>query len=218
RVPRKKMSWHRLRSCVLRCAGILVPDKIVLARRFQRVFGRPLDLKNPQTFNEKLFWLMLYYRSPLLTRLADKYEVRTYVAERVGPSILNELYGVWDRVGDIDFTTLPEAFVLKVNWGSGMNIFCPKKSELNVHDTKASLASWMSRSYYGAYREWCYKNIKPRIICERLLADPIWGTPPEYKFFCFGGEPRFVEVILARFTRYRRDFFDLEWHLLPFNY
>jgi hypothetical protein len=195
----------------------LVPDRIALARRFQRTFGRPLNLKNPQTFNEKLFWLMLYYRSPLVTRLADKYEVRTYVAELVGSKILNELYGVWERVADIDFAMLPEAFVLKVTWGSGMNILCPKKSELNVRDTKEALALWMSRNYYWSWREWCYKNIKPRIICERFLSDSLWGTPPDYKFFCFGGEPRCVQVDTTRFTQHGRDFFDLDWQLLPFN-
>ena len=195
-----------------------VPDRIVLARRFERTFGRPLNLKDPQTFNEKLFWLMLYYRTPVVTRLADKYEVRSYVAERVEPGILNELYGVWDRVADIDFERLPDAFVLKVTWGSGMNIFCRKKSELSVHDTKEQLNSWMKRNYYWDYREWCYKKIKPRIICERLFADSIRGTPPDYKFFCFGGEPRFVQIDVDRFTQHGRDFFDLDWQPLPFTY
>jgi hypothetical protein len=86
RVPHNIMSRliDGLRSRFPDSLADLVPDRIALARRFQRTFGRPLNLKNPQTFNEKLFWLMLYYRSPLVTRLADNYEVRTYVAERVG--------------------------------------------------------------------------------------------------------------------------------------
>ena len=94
-----------------------MPDRLVLARRYKQTFGRPLNLRNPKTFNEKLYWLMLYYRPPLVTTVADKYAVRSYVAERVRPAILNELYGVWDRVSAIDFDTLPDAFVLKVNWG-----------------------------------------------------------------------------------------------------
>jgi hypothetical protein len=119
---------------------------------------------------------------------------------------------------DIDFAMLPEAFVLRVTWGSDMNILCPNKSELDVRDTRGKLASWMMRNHYWAMREWCYKNIKPRIICERFLIDRVWHTPPDYKFFCFGGEPRFVEVVIARFTQYSRDFVDLDWRLLPFNY
>ncbi len=204
---------------VRRSLSDCVPDRMALARRFRRTFGRPLNLKNPKTFNEKLFWLMLYYRTPLITRLADKYEVRQYVAERAEPRILNDLFAVWDRVDDIDFKTLPEAFVLKVTWGSGMNIFCPKISELNVETTKQRLLFWMNRnSTYWDTRAWSYKDLKPRIICERLLIDSTWGTPPDYKFFCFGGEPRFVQVDTDRFTRHGRDLFDLDWQPLPFIY
>jgi hypothetical protein len=209
----KKWTWyaHRfLSDCV--------PDRIALRRRFKHTFGRSLPLKDPQTFNEKLFWLMLYYRTPLVTRLADKYEVRSHVAERVGPEILNKLYGVWDRVADIDFETLPDVFVLKVNWSSGTNVFCRKKAEFDVTKAKARLADSMSRSHYWYAREWCYKNIKPRIICERLLTDAVGSSPPEYKFFCFGGEPRFVRVHTDRFGQHGRDLFELDWQVPPFTY
>ncbi len=134
-----------------------------------------------------------------------------------GPRILNELYGVWDRVSDIDFEKLPDAFVLKVNWGWEMNVLCRKKSELDVHKTKAQLASWMRRSHYWNTREWCYKNIKPRIICERLLTDQRWGTPSDYKFFCFDGEPRFVRVHTDRLGQQGRGLFDLDWQAPPFT-
>jgi hypothetical protein len=215
------LKW-RANALGRRAARVLsdcLPDRIVLARRFRRTFGRPLNLKSPTTFNEKLFWLMLYYRTPLVTRLADKYAVRQYVAERVGPGILNDLYAVWERVDDIDFTTLPEAFVLKVTWGANMNIFCRKISGLNVETTKEQLRAWMSRnSTYWDFREWSYKNIKPRIICERLLVDRTWGAPPDYKFYCFAGEPRFVQVGTGRFTtQLSVDGFGLDWQPLPFT-
>jgi hypothetical protein len=196
--------FKRLTSSSWQFLSDRVPDRIMLARRFKREFGRAPNLKNPRTFNEKLLWLMLYYRTPRATRLADKYEVRGYVAERVGPARLNELYGVWDRVSDIDFDTLPDAFVLKVNWGWGANVFCRRRSELDVPKTKEQLAAWMRRSHYWSAREWCYKNIEPRIVCERLLTDDRWGIPPDYKFFCFGGEPRFVKVHTDRFGQHGR--------------
>lgn len=151
----------------------------MLTRRFERTFGRRLDLRNPQTFNEKLYWLMLYYRPPLMSRLADKYAVRPYVAERVGPHILNELYGAWDRVADIDFARLPDTFVLKVNWGWRMNLFCPGKATFDVAAARRQLAAWMLRSHYWNHREWTYKDIKPRIVCERLLTDPVWASPTD---------------------------------------
>jgi hypothetical protein len=207
------MAWRSRRLLADR-----IPDRIALARRYQRVFGKPLDLKNPRTFNEKLFWLMLYYRTPEVARLADKYEARSYVAERVGSGLLNELYGVWDRTDDIDFEKLPDAFVLKVNWGWGANIFCRNRSELDVPQTRERLSSWMRRSHYWAAREWCYKNIKPRITCERFRTDGTWSSPTDYKFFCFGGEPRFVWVHTDRFAQHGRALFDLNWQATPFTY
>src|SRR5712692_6983991 len=102
---RDSVGWfvRGLRRRSRRILSDLLPDRIALARRFKRVFGYPLNLKDPRTFNEKLFWLILYYRTPLVTRLADKYEVRGYVTERIGAERLNDLYGVWDRVSEIDF-------------------------------------------------------------------------------------------------------------------
>jgi hypothetical protein len=196
----------------------LIPDRIALTKRFERRFGYPLNLKNPQTFGEKLFWLMLYHRTPQITRIADKFEVRNYVTERVGPSILNELYGAWNSVDEIDFDVLPDAFTLKVTSGSGRNIFVTNKSELDTIKIKRQLTSWMNDNYYWHYREWCYKNIKPKIICERLLTNDISRAPLDYKFFCFGGEPSFVVVNVDRFRRHAIDFFDLNWQRLPFTY
>jgi hypothetical protein len=208
-------------SCSARLRCFLtdrLPDRLALARRFEQIFGRRLNLRAPRTFNEKLLWLILYYRTPLVTRLADKYEVRSYVAEHVGQGILNDVYGVWDSVGDIDFGKLPNAFALKVTWGWGMNVLCLKKAELDVDRTKEQLTSWMRRSHYWSFREWSYKDIQPRIMCERLLIDGTWGVPPDYKLFCFGGEPRFVQVDTDRFARHGRDLFDLDWRRLPFTY
>ncbi len=194
-----------------------VPDRVVLACRYRQAFGRPLNLRNPQTFNEKLYWLMLYYRPPLATTVADKYAVRSYVAERVGPAILNELYGVWDRAADIDFDALPDAFVLKVNWGWRMNILCPRKADLDVPGARAQLTEWMRRSYYWTSREWSYKRIKPRILCERLLIDSTLITPTEYGFHCFAGEPRFIRASRDRATQLTTDTFDLTWQSTPFS-
>ncbi len=194
-----------------------VPDRIFQARRFKRIFDRRLDLRDPRTFNEKLHWLMLYYRPPLMSQLADKFAVRPYVAERVGPHILNELYGVWDRVADLDFARLPNTFALKVNWGWRMNLFCPDKAAFDMESARRQLAVWMRRSHYWHNREWVYKDITPRIVCERLLTDPVWSSPTEYAFHCFDGEPRFLRVHAGRASgKLSSDIFDLQWQKPPF--
>ena len=195
-----------------------IPDRFVQASHFKRTFGRELNLAAPKTFNEKIQWLMLYHRIPEVTRLADKYEVRSYVAQQVGNWLLNDLFGVWDDPFAVAFDQLPESFVLKVTSGSGKNIFCRDKSRLDVEKTRRQLARWMKRSEYWRAREWCYKNIEPRIICERLLTDEGGAIPSDFKFFCFDGEPLFVQLDTDRFTNHRRDLFDLDWKPLPFSF
>lgn len=204
----------RVSEAVWRC----VPDRVVYARTFKRTFGRPLDLRQPRTFNEKLFWLMLYYRLPILTRLADKYGVRSYVAERIGEKYLNELYGVWEDPATIPFDRLPDTFVLKVTGGWEMTLFCRDRSRFDAEGARRQLATWMRRPHYFLAREWAYKDIRPRVIAERLLVDPRWGVPPDYKVFCFNGEPRFIQVDTDRFSGHRRDCFDLSWQLAPFTF
>jgi teichuronopeptide biosynthesis TupA-like protein len=214
------ISSIRSRSHLLRqWAHDCLPDRWVHTSQFRRKFGRRLNLAAPQTFNEKLHWLMLYYRVPEMTQIADKYAVRTFVTARVGGWILNELYGVWDDPEAMAEAVdrLPHSFVLKVTSGSGQNILCGDKSTLDIETTKRRLAQWMRRSEYWVSREWAYKNIKPRIICERLLTDEAGHIPPDYKFFCFDGEPRIIQVDTDRFTDHRRDLFDLDWKPLPFS-
>jgi hypothetical protein len=194
-----------------------LPDSYVQRSQFKKRFGRRLNLSSPQTLNEKIHWLMRCYRHPIMTSLADKYAVHDYVARKIGPDFLNELYGVWDDPTRIPFETLPESFVLKVTWGSGQNILCRDKSKLDVPTTQARLAKWMKRSEYWVVREWAYKNITPRVICERYLSDEAGSVPTDYKFFCFNGEPRFVQVVTGRYANHHRHMFDLAWMPLPFN-
>ena len=198
-----------------RVLDYFAPDAWVQSRNFRRVFGRDLNLDAPETFNEKLHWLMLKYRPSVVSDLACKYTARGYVARRVGAEVLNELYGVWDDPRAIPFPALPNEFVLKVTWSSGQNVFCRDKSQLDIDGTRRQLAKWMRRSGYWDGREWAYKKIKPRIIAERLLADGDGDVPVDYKFFCFGGKPTIIQVDTQRFTDHRRDLFDPEWQPLP---
>jgi TupA-like ATPgrasp len=82
---------------------------------------------------------MLYYRIPEVTRLADKYEVRSYVAQQVGDWLLNDLYGTWDDASALVVDRLPESFVLKVTSGSTQSIFCRDKSLLDVERIRRQL-------------------------------------------------------------------------------
>jgi hypothetical protein len=194
-----------------------LPDHYIQSTEFKRVFGRRLDWNCPKTFNEKIHWLMRFYRWPIMTQLADKYAVRQYIANTIGPQHLKKLYGTWEDPLLIDFAPLPPSFVLKVTWGSGQNIICRDKSTLDIDQTRTQLRQWMNRGMYWLYREWAYKDISPRIICEEFLEDEAGNIPADYKFFCFNGEPEFIQVVTNRFSNHRRHIFDLTWKALPFN-
>ena len=193
-------------------------DRTIWERQFQQAFGRPIDWNQPTTFNEKLHWIMRYHRDTIQTQCADKYAVRQFVTDRGLERILNPLYGVWERPEDIRFETLPGTWAMKVNHGSGQNMFrLDTALPPNTERIRRQLAVWMKRSEYWRSREWAYKNIPPRIICEALLSDENGQAPRDYKFFCFGGTPRFVQVDSDRFSDHRRDFFDLDWKPVPFG-
>ena len=170
-----------------------------LEEQFKNTVAYPLNLDNPQTFNEKLQWLKLYYHrnpNPLLTQCADKVGVREYVKEKIGEEYLIPCLGVWDNPDDIDFDRLPNQFVLKVNWGSGQNIIVKDKSKLDIDATKNQLAQWMKpeQNHYFHFFEPCYKNIQPKIIAEKYI-EQMDGYLVDYKIHCFHGEAVLAQII-----------------------
>jgi len=193
----------------------LVPSKLYIRLQFHNFMGKSLNLKNPVTYNEKLQWLKLYDRRPEYTKLVDKYEVRSYIAEQIGEQYLIPLLGVYDSFDEIDFDALPSEFVLKPTHTSGDFYLCKNKSEFKPFELKKEVSAWLKRNYYLEHREWPYKNVKPRIICEKYMVDESGVELKDYKFFCFHGEPKFLYVISSRRNDKRMDFFDLSFDQLP---
>ena len=194
----------------------LLPDIVKIRRQFRRELGAKIDLRHPVGFNEKIQWYKLYWRDPLMTICADKVKVRDYVAERIGPQILNELYGVYADPAEIDFDKLPSQFVFKANHSSGQNIFCPNLQTFDRQQAIKQLTKYLQFNHYKSGREWAYKHIPRRIICEKYLEQN--GSPPiDYKFFCFHGQPAFIQVDCDRFADHQRTLYDLDWKVLPFR-
>ena len=192
-----------------------------IKQEFKKYLGYDLNLENPKTFNEKIQWLKLYYNDPLMTKCADKYLVREYIREKIGEEYLIPLLGVWDKPEDIDFDSLPNQFVLKVNWGSGQNIIVKDKSKLNINGTINKLKEWIfptSNYYYYSY-EWQYKYIKPKIICEKYLEDNKTDNLIVYGVYCFNGEPHYIHTITdAHTNRDRLNMYDTNWNKLDLVY
>ena len=195
--------------------GSLWLDKIYLKILFKHRMGKSLNLENPKTYNEKIQWLKLYDRNPEYTLLADKYEVRNYVANTIGEEYIIPLLGVWDRFEDIDFNTLPNEFVLKCTHDSGSVIICKDKNTFDVKEAEKKIKGCLKRNYFRNTREWAYKNIKPRIIAEEYMADESGAELKDYKFLCYHGQPKTVDIISNRESDPRSDIFDINFKKLP---
>lgn len=193
-------------------------DEIFLKRKYKAYVGRELNLDNPQTFNEKLQWLKLYDRKPEYTMMVDKYAVRNYIADTIGEEYLIPLLGVWEDPDEIDFDKLPDKFVLKCNHNSGLGMYiCKNKSEMNIKEVKNNLKRGLQQDYYLSEREWPYKNVPRKIICEKYMQNNNDECLTDYKFFCFNGEPRLVLICKGDASKGERtnDFYDINFKHLP---
>ena len=190
-------------------------DETFLKKLFKLRMNKELNLDNPLTFCEKLQWLKLYNRKPEYTQMVDKYEAKKYVANIIGGEYIIPTIGVWDRVEDIDWKELPNQFVLKCTHDSGGLVICKDKSTLDIKKAVKKLKKSMKRDYFYDNREWPYKNVKHRIIAEQYLEDEGHSDLPDYKFFCFNGEPKCCQVIRDRRSIETIDFYDMEWKHMP---
>lgn len=185
-------------------------------RIFRKRMGRELNLRNPQSYSDKLQWLKLYDHNPLYTMLVDKYEVKKYVANKIGEQYVIPTLGIWDRVEDININSLPNQFVLKCTHDSGGLVICKDKSKFKFVKSLKRLRKSLNRNFYYMGFEWPYKNVKPRIIAEQYMEDLKTKELRDYKFFCFDGVVKFLFIATDRQNREEPyfDFFDADFNYL----
>lgn len=153
---------------------------------------------NCRDFNDRIQWLKLFDQDPEIIRCSDKVTVRDYVSERVGPQYLTKLYQVHKRFDDIDFDSLPCAFVIKANHDSGTVILVKDKAQLDKSAAREQIDSALSRPYGWENGEWAYYYVKPRVLIEEYLNPESSNAPPDYKFYCVNGSIRFCHYIYDR--------------------
>jgi hypothetical protein len=189
--------------------------KYLLEIQFKCMVGYNLNLDNPKTYNEKIQWLKFNYHNPLLTKCADKVKAREYIKETIGEQYLVPCLGVYNTPDEIDFDKLPNQFVLKVNWGCKQNIIVKDKSKLSVNDAKMKLKNWLKpeSNHYYYFFEWQYKDIKPKIICEKYIVSDKYLK--DYKFHCCNGKFKRLLIIGAINEKKRFcNFYDKNLNLL----
>ena len=138
---------------------------------------------------------------------------------------LPKLYGIYKSVDEIDFSKLPQSFVLKTNHDCG-GVVLVKDKESFLKDSKSfsesmdKLTQHLNTNFYTMYREWHYKDIEPRIFAEEMLletnANGEAKVPSDYKIHCFG-KTQYIQVDTDRFVEHTRSVFDENWNLMPFS-
>lgn len=190
-------------------------DKKFLELKYEMCFGKKLNLEKPTTYNEKLQWLKLNYRKDILTRMVDKVSSKVFVSEKIGPEYIIPTRGVWSEVEDIDWDNLPNSFVLKTNHDSGGIVICKDKRSFNIQNAKLKLQYAIEHDNYSITREWPYKNVEKKILCEDYMEDES-GQLKDYKFFCFNGEPKLMFIASDRENKTEETKFD--YYDMDFNY
>lgn len=173
------------------------------------------DIENPKQFAEKIQYIKLYQRTDLRKKVADRIQVRSYVANKIGEEHLIPLIGNYQELTEEIWTSLPSLFVLKANHGCKMNKIVTEKREESFSDVRSLTQKWQQTDYYKLGREWVYKDLPRTILAEELLQTPDGTVPEDYKFFCFNGRVELIQVDFSRFDNHRRNLYDRDFNLMP---
>ena len=190
-----------------------MPDEEYLKRMYKAHFGRELNLQHPKTFTEKIQWLKLYDRRPEYTAFVDKYEAKRVITGIIGGRYVPQVLGVYSSFDEIDFDALPGKFVLKCTHDSGSVVTVPAKSTFNKAAARKLLERGLKRNFSRLFREYAYRDIKPRIIAESFID----GISAEYKIFCFDGKPGLILVCkgTAHAEGRTNDYYDMYFRHIP---
>lgn len=182
---------------------------------FRKTQGYELNLDNPTTLNEKIQWLKLHDRNPLLKSCTDKIAARQYIERKFGTKYLAPLVFHTDDPNDIHPEKLPEyPFIIKTSHSSGDAIIVMDKSKIDWKRVRRKLSRSLRINHFYRTREWQYKEIEPRLLVEKLLSDQYGAIPLDYKFHCFHGKLEFLQVDIGRHTDHRRNLYWPDWVLM----
>lgn len=217
----KNLFWEILFTTSLEFYNFLhkvTPTKVLIKYKYKKIFGKQPDLKNPKTLNEKLQWKKIYDKNPLHIICADKYAVRSYIKNKIGRKYLIPLLDSTSDPCKINFNKIPTPFIIKTNHGSGQIIVIKSEKDINKKQIIKKCKKWLKSNLYYLTREPQYKNIKPRILIEKLLLTSKGKVPEDYKIYCFDGKVEFILVVKDRFQNKTLSYFNTKWKLLPFSW
>ena len=218
----RKIFGRKIRGSIKHGLRFL-PDKLYLQLFYFATTKKFVNFKAPKGFNEKMQWLKLNDKRPEYSRLVDKLAVRDHIKKVLGEEYLFPLLGSYKSFDEIDFSALPNQFVLKCNHDSGSTKVIKDKASLtdkDIEELREHFKTRLSRDFFFAGREYPYKNLPRYIIAEKLMSrssDPDKSIE-DYKFFCFNGVPRIMFVATDRQTDCKFDFFDMDFNHMDVYY
>lgn len=202
---------------ILRYTAHYWSDATYIKVKYWVCTGRKLNLDNPHSFWDKLNWMKLNYRRDDLWKYVDKYEAKKVASSIIGEEHIVKCLGIYDSFEGIDFSELPNSFVMKCTHDSGSYVICKDKTKLNLKQARRKIEKGLKRNYFYNSREYPYKKLIPRIIIEEYLEDSKKDSLTDYKFFCFNGEPKVMYVSTDASQNAHTDFFDMDYNHLKMH-
>lgn len=191
---------------------VCLSDISFLRRQFKVKLGYNLNIHNPTSFNEKLQWLKLYDRRPIHNICSDKIRVRGYVSAKIGDKYLIPLLWTSTSVHQLKKANMPDPpYIIKTNHDSGGTYIVKDSCEVNYLHMQRIFKKLLKNNYYKYTKEWQYKNIVPEILVERLMLDGD-EIPIDYKFHCFNGKVKMIQIDFDRHTEHTRNLYDENWN------
>lgn len=216
----KNLKENRLkRALVLPFRNIVkaLNKKAYVKHQYKYITHHKLDLNNPKRYTEKLQYLRLfvYPNDPLVIQCAGRAGVREYLKKRGFCDKLIPIYGVFDKFDDIDFSLLPDQFVMKCTHACAFNYICLDKNTIDKKSIKKIFDKWLKINYGKKTIEMHYSPIKPQIIIEKYLVEPNQPLPIEYKIHVFNGKAKSLYVVTSRGKDIRYNNYYIDW--TPFD-
>lgn len=201
-----------IRGKLLKFVAPVLSDRQFIKLMFYHRVGYWCNLQTPQTFCEKIQWLKLNNQRPDFTKLVDKVDSKGFVERIVGKEYIIPTLGVWDHFDDIDFSKLPDGFILKCAHDSSKGVVVKDKTQIDITSLKKRMEHFQKRSYFMHNREYPYKDVPHRLIAEQFMVNGTDNELKDYKFFCFNGKAEYCQLIADRTTDETIDFYDRSWN------
>ncbi len=188
--------------------------------RFCTEFGNGYipDLDDPKTFNEKNLAMQLKEEdNQLFARVSDKYELKSYIAEKIGEKYIVPALGVWNDPKDIEWEKLPDNIIIKAtNGGDSESIFVVEKNDEETRRKATEIArKWVMKTnsvYYSGFNG-AFRHVKQRIIAERNI-EKHSGDLLNYKFWMFHGKAKLYYIsktdLSKEFDKTQITYFDMD--------